>query len=91
MYQVMYLAQGGEELRSRSFNLAPHPMLLFRWRHPKAIFAIRYYPSKKAWRVYDMRLFKRDTLRSGKPIIKAPKYSYESVSQEACVMYAALS
>jgi hypothetical protein len=51
-YTVTYVRRDSSTT-CRLFSYAPSPARISQW-NPKARFAVRYYPSKKHWRVFDL-------------------------------------
>ncbi len=89
MYKIHYIKRGGQTVVLQA-RLAPSPTRMFTFRPMGSEFAARWFPSRKAWRLYDLRKFKRTTLYTGKDIIKAPKHSFENADLDAIFAFAAL-
>lgn len=95
-YEMYYVhSDGGVTLRQRKG--APSPAKLFATRpkmkpaESQVLFGIRYYPSKKAWRVFDMRKFEMaPTGRFRFMHLTAPKHEVEYADLDAAIMFATL-
>ena len=91
-YRVYYVLNDGST-RERNFAGAPKPEAIWHNRPiflqsgPKAIFAIRYYPSRKAWRTYNLTEFGNYYLRSGRIMLRVPPFS-ETPDLDAAIMAA---
>lgn len=80
VYTVTFVLEDGQH-HVRNYQHAPPPSYL---RHPKGRFAMRYFPSKKAWRVYDLH---RTKVYRGFPV---PTMIYQTPSEEAALMFMTL-
>lgn len=87
MYENIYVLRDAS-LRTRSTLTAQPPSKLYYARPTDARFVARYFPSKKAWRVYDLHKFWPTShglyIRTPKPMVVTP-------DRDAAIMAAILS
>lgn len=91
-YDVLYVMPDGKRLK-KSVIGAPSFMQVDAWKPDGAIYAMRYYPSRKAWRVFDFRLNTMVVMmRRGRrrTIPQAEHRAREFPCVEAAIMYATL-
>lgn len=100
-YEIVYVRADATTV-SKTVIGAPRPERVFttirgftgytgKSAESNAIFATRYFPSKKAWGVYDMRKFVELTLQTGKRIIKCPRPEVFVGDRDAAIMWATLN
>lgn len=88
-YEVIYILSGGGQKRL-SQKGAPRLEALYNRRPKDSLFVIRYFPSRRAWRVYRLSHFLPATLYTGKDVIRVPPAEIETSDCDAAIMAAVL-
>lgn len=89
MYTIYYI-KGDRSVRKMRAKLAPSAAIMLNASPMGSEFVARYFPSRKAYRLYDLRKYKKVYLHNGKLITKAPKHSFENADLDAIFAFAAL-
>jgi hypothetical protein len=97
-YQIVYVCQDATT-HTIEMQGAPRPSQLYTkirghtGYFPKTdknkIFVMRYFPSRKVWRVFDLRKFTEQQF-GHRTVVKAPRYEIEIPDLDAAIMFATL-
>lgn len=89
IYEVVYILDDATTVTKGSRG-APSPLDLYLKRPKRAMFVVRYMPSKRAWRGYDLRVFPVVTTKGQLRLAANPAPAFETPDKDAAIMQALL-
>jgi hypothetical protein len=91
IYTLVYVLDGGE-VKYKQVRGAPPPNKLFSQRPKGAKFGIRLYPSRRAYRVFDLKQIEQMMVTVGAHRLSMPypRYMIETPDLDAAIMFATL-
>lgn len=91
IYEIVYILDDATTV-TKARRGAPSPIDLFTLQPKRAIFVIRYMPSRLVWRGYDLRIYPVSTTPDGRVRIAAnPTPAFEVFDRDAALMQSILS